>query len=257
MTTVGILGVGHLAGYLVPALLAGECAPRILLSPRNAERAARLAAEYGLTVAKDNDDLIRQSDIVLLSTRPADACTAIEGMPWREDHLLISLCAGVALADLSGAASPGETCRAMPLSSAAIGESPTALYPENGPARLLLARLGPVHSLPDEARFEVASVSGALHGWIFKLIEELTVWFTEAGLDEHEAREIVSQTLRGAAGMALAEPERSLEDILLSLATPGGITELGLKHLEDRKALTPWHEACAAVLEKTRGGGGS
>ncbi len=42
MTTVGILGVGRLAEFLVAGLCRHADAPAILLSPRNAARAARL-----------------------------------------------------------------------------------------------------------------------------------------------------------------------------------------------------------------------
>jgi pyrroline-5-carboxylate reductase len=42
--------------------------------------------------------------------------------------------------------------------------------------------------------------------------------------------------------------------MLEELATPGGVTELGLEKLHGEKAFEAWREACAAVLARTRRG---
>jgi len=45
-----VFGVGHLAGYLVAGLRRASSDIEIILSPRNVERSARLAARFGATV---------------------------------------------------------------------------------------------------------------------------------------------------------------------------------------------------------------
>ena len=62
----------------------------------------------------------------------------------------------------------------MPVSCAAIGRSPTAIFPENAQARELFERVGSVHVLPDEASFEAASALGAYYAWVFALVGEVS-----------------------------------------------------------------------------------
>jgi pyrroline-5-carboxylate reductase len=253
--TVGILGVGRLAEFLVAGLCRHEGGPEILLSPRNAARAGRLAESYGLTIAGDNGELVAASDLVLLATRPDQAESAVTGLPWHADRLLIDLCAGVPLAVLAPHCGPVMLARAMPMSAAMIGESPTCLYPDLAPARALFSRLGPVVALPDEAAFEAASVLGAYYGWVHGLIGTVARWTAEAGVDAATARDLTAYMTRAAADMVRHQRDLSFAEIVGELATPGGITALGLGVLEDRAALEAWQDACEAVFTRLRAGG--
>lgn len=247
---LGIIGVGHLASYIVEGLCATNDPPDILLSPRNAKRADALSKRFGIRIANDNHAVVRQSDIVILATRPPQALTAAADLPWRGEQTLICVAAGVSRALLSTVAVPATIVRAMPVSCVAIGESPTSLYPDDPNARSLLARLGPVIALPDEPSFQVASVIGAYYAWIYALAAETMPWLETAGIPPAAGRSLVLQAIRGAAGMMLAHPDDSPADMIRDLATPGGITELGLELLGQRGALTAWRDACQASLEQ-------
>ena len=65
MTTLGFLGTGHLAELMVRGL-AGQ-GYRLVLSPRNAAVAARLAAEHGCAVADSNQAVVDAADGVFVS----------------------------------------------------------------------------------------------------------------------------------------------------------------------------------------------
>ena len=71
MTTYGILGVGSLAGFVVQGLCDDVAdPPAVVLSPRNAETSAALAAAYpSVAVAADNQAVLDASDVVLVLLR--------------------------------------------------------------------------------------------------------------------------------------------------------------------------------------------
>lgn len=250
--TLGILGVGRLAEFLVAGLRRHEGGPEILLSPRNAARAERLAEIYGLTIAGDNGELVAVSDLVLLVTRPEQAESAVADLPWHADRILINLCAGVPLAVLAPHCGSATLARAMPMSAAMIGKSPTCLYPDLAPPRALFSRLGPVLALPDEAAFEAASVLGAYYGWVHALIGTVAGWTAEAGVDSATARDLTAYLTCAAADMVREQKDLGFPEILAELATPGGITALGLEILEDGAALEAWQDACEAVHARLR-----
>ncbi len=140
--------------------------------------------------------------------------------------------------------------RALPISCAALDESPTLLYPDLPQAHALFALLGHVHVLSDETCFTAASVLSAFYGWVYALLDETVAWTVQAGVPRQTARSLVLETVRGAVNMALAQPEEDLAAMLDSLATPGGITAYGLKVLRQKDALAAWTEALDAVLER-------
>lgn len=249
---IGIIGVGHIAGYLVEGLMRAGNPPRIMLSPRGREQAERLAARFELDVAADNREVVETADVIIVATRPQQVIEATRGLPWRPGQVLVSVAAGVSLRALAGASAPATCVRAMPLSCAAIGASPTSIYPAEPTVRALFARLGSVHALPDEAAFDAASVLGAFYGWMHALIKETAAWTASAGVPPAAARALVAETVRGAAGMVLARPEIDLAAMLDSLATPGGITSRGLEVLDGRDAWAAWTKALAAALARTR-----
>lgn len=250
LISFGFLGVGHLAEALIEGALASGLPTReMLLSPRG--RAESVAKRFGLAVAADNATLVDATSVVVLGVRPAQARTALERLPWRADQVIVSCCAGVAIADLAEAAAPARVMRAMPLTAASIGASPIPVHPDLAAARPLLDRLGPVLALASEDDFEVATVSAAVYGWVQHLVGRSTAWSAAQGLDPSLARRLTAQTFV-AAGRVIAESDAPIETLLAGLATPGGITELGLSVLADHGLPAAWDAAQAAVLDRLR-----
>jgi pyrroline-5-carboxylate reductase len=77
--TYGIIGVGAIGAAIVTGLCEGaQDAPSVVLSPRNASRAADLASRFrAVTLAKTNQDVIDGASVVLLCIRPAEAKSAL------------------------------------------------------------------------------------------------------------------------------------------------------------------------------------
>lgn len=249
---LGVLGVGHLATAIIVGLRRSGFAPSaLLLSPRG--RARDLAQRFGVPIAVDNRDLVERSDVVLLSVHPADAPAAVTGLPWRSEQIVISACAGVAMAQLPVA--PARLVRAMPLTAAEIAASPTVFFPDLPEGRSVLERLGPAIALASEADFEVATVSAAVYGWAQDLICRTTLWSIEKGAPPEAMRQLIAMTFV-AAGRLIAEKPDRMEQMLAELVTPGGITELGLGILAAADQPAVWRKACEAVLDRLTAGGG-
>jgi len=246
---VGIIGIGHLASYLVEGLRKASKDIEIILSPRNVEKSASLATQFGATVAKNNQAVVNVSDIIVLTTRPEDTRVVSEKINFQPDHTVISVAVGLSLETLKPLTTPATVVRAMPISCAAINQSPTLLFPDNLRARELLALLGQVHILTDESIFTPASVIGAFYGWIYALLNEIISWTAQAGVPHQIARNLVLETVRGAANMALNEPKKGLDIMLNTLATPSGITEQGLTVLRQHQGMSAWTFALNAVYK--------
>lgn len=250
---IGILGVGHLASYLAPRLIALTSSSRILLSPRGTATSQAIADKHGVEIARSNAELIERCDTILISVRPFQIEEALAGLPWRADHKVISLCAGVPCASIARHAGAAELVRAMPVSAGLFGESPTCMFPASDWAKPLLERFGPVIELGSEDQLEGASVVAAYYGWVQALIETIANRTSDAGLDADQARLLVSQMTRAAATVVRDTKDRRMDELVDELCLPGSITRHGLEKLRERDAFTPWEEAYDAVLDKLHG----
>jgi pyrroline-5-carboxylate reductase len=116
----------------------------------------------------------------------------------------------------------------------------------------MLATLGPVFPLSDEAQFTTAAAFGAFSGASFGWMAHIIGWFLAQGLPEDTARALIAATLRGNAEVLLRE-DRPLDEIAASVVTPGGISEMVLKSLFRSDGMTAWDEGLDAVLQRIRG----
>lgn len=255
MKKTGILGVGHLAKAMVHGLMRAQVPPGdLLLAPRGL--ATLMNGMYGIPLSYDNADLIARSEIVLLAVRPDAAVPALSDLPWRPDHIVVSACAGVAIERLQAVAGPARVVRIMPVTAAAIGASPTVIYPDLAALRPLLDPLGPVVPVDTEEQFEAATVHAAIYGWVQALIGQSAEWSARHGLPPGTARLLSALTFVAAGRLVALHPE-PMPELLRSLVTPGGITERGLEVLDGHGALDAWSTACDAVLTKLGGRDGT
>lgn len=243
---IGILGVGHLAGYLVQ----GAAGHDFVLSPGSGPKAQTLAAAHGCTVAAGNQDVIDRCDHILVCLPAQSGLGTLRGLIFAEDQSVCSAMAGVSQADLAQAVAPARACvTMMPGHANALGVGPSLLYPPDPDWAGFLAACGPVHELARAQDFETAAVFGALSGASLAFMARLADWFAGQGLDPALARQLVAETLRGNAEVVLQARE-SLAEICAGVATPGGITEQLVGDLDRDGALSAWAAAMTRVLHR-------
>ncbi len=247
---IGILGVGHLGGALAEGYANAGMTSEIVLSPRGRERSTLLRSTYGFEVAKDNIALVRACDVVIVATRPDVVINAIQMLPWREGQVLISAAAGITTGSLRGAVAPADAVRSMPVLASAINQSAIPIYPEHQVAIEALEHLGYVTPISSEDTFSSVSALGAWFGWLFALAGDTADELIDAGVDRQTARKVTADMMRAAGAMIADRPDRDPQDTLAHLATPGGITEVGLQTLKDANALESWRAALDAAMKK-------
>lgn len=248
---IGILGAGHLAGYLLEGWRKRQPDLPVLVADVVPARAAALAQRWGARAVTDNQALVDGSDLVVLAVRPMDAVPALRALRFRDGQVLASVAAGVPLAQLAPAAAPAAAVRVMPISSAAVNRSPTLLHPAQEQVQELFALVGDVLVVPDEQAFRAATVIAAFYGWLYALADQTVAWCVREGVPPAVAHPLVLETMRSTADMSLAKPQ-SIRELLDLLATPGGITRHGLDLLDRNAGLEAWTLALDGVLARLK-----
>lgn len=232
----GIIGTGHLAGFLVQGCRRLGAPYTFTVSPRGSTKAEALKGRYGVAVGASNQDVVDRSDLVIACVRPKDANAVLEPLTFREGQTVLSLMAGVTYADMAKLTAPATPAVGMMNGHAnALGFGASTVHPANDVAISFLSHFGSLHVFEDWPRYAVASAMAGVSGTSFGLLIELIRWFETAGLDDRTARLIVTETVIGSAEVLRRSPE-TLDALLAGLQTPGGITEQGNRHLRESGA---------------------
>ena len=251
MNTFGFIGVGELALYTIRGVRRGGYAETILLSPRNRDKAASLAAEYGCEVQVSNQAVVDNCDCVVIATRPVDCLQTLAQLEFKPGQLLISVVAGIEVDSLRSALPAGlDIVRAMPVSSAEVGASPTLIFPDNAVVRGFFDYCGNTIPVDNEDYFTQGSVLACVYCWFFALFETLVQATEGRNLPRPVSAELVMGMARGAAELALARLDTPPGEIATAIATDGTYSKLGLDLLQHKAAFEPWREACELLQQQ-------
>lgn len=253
--TYGIIGVGSIAAAIVTGLCEhAQDAPSIVLSPRNASRAADLAARFPTVhVAQSNQNVIDRSSVLILCLRPQDACSVLPSLNFSKQQAVISVMAGISMEALHELVAPAQNiARAIPLPSVAARDGATPVYPATEAAKALFDRLGSSIEVPHAVAFEATSASTATIAAHFAYLNTICQWLIAQGVSDTAARRHVASTFAGLAAK-LRGPERDFGKLARDHATPGGINEQFLGLLEQAHVFDAVDVGLNRVLDRLAG----
>jgi pyrroline-5-carboxylate reductase len=251
MKSIGFIGVGELALYTIRGVRRGGYENSIRLSPRNHDKAAQLAAQHNCEVQADNQSVVDNSDCVVIATRPVDCLQTLSELEFRPGQLLLSVVAGIEISELRKVLPEGlDVVRAMPVSSAEAGASPTLIYPDHEFVREFFNHCGNTIPVDNEDYFTQGSVLACVYCWFFSLFESLIEATQGPELPAPLSAELVMGMARGAAELALSKADSSPGEIATSIATDGTYSKLGLDLLQQQSAFEPWQQACELLQQK-------
>jgi pyrroline-5-carboxylate reductase len=205
-------------------------------------------------VQQSNQAVVDNCDCVVIATRPADCLQTLAELEFRAGQTLVSVVAGVDVATLRSALPADlDIVRAMPVSSAEVGSSPTLVYPDNAAVREFFDCCGKALPVDNEDYYNQGSVLACVYSWFFTLFETLVQANQGKNLPHPLSAELVMGMARGAADLALAKIDTAPGEIADAIATDGTYSRLGLDLLEQQAAFAPWREASEMLQAKLTG----
>jgi pyrroline-5-carboxylate reductase len=270
-TRIGIIGAGAMGGALAAGLLASGISPAaIRAADPDPDRRRNLAEEQGIRCGADNREVVEASGLVVLAVKPKQVTEVLRDLggaqnPSLSRPLWVSIAAGVSLSSLAADLPPGaRLVRSMPNTPALVGEGATAFVAnleateaDRTAARLLFEAVGKAWEAPDEELLDaVTGLSGSGPAYVFVLLEALGDAGVAMGLPQDAAHALATQTVLGAARLAL-ESGRNPADLRAQVTSPGGTTVAGLERLEAAGFRSAIRDAVEAATRRSRELGGS
>jgi len=243
LATIAFIGGGHMARALIAGLLRRSVAPaQIHVGEPQADARASLQREWGVKASADNADAAGGAGLVVLAVKPQQAAQALRALYptlMERKPVVLSIAAGLRLADLARACPPGTAVvRAMPNRPALLGAGVTGLYAppsvsadQRALAELVGAAAGRAVWLRAESELDVVTaLSGSGPAYFFLLAEQMAQAATALGLEPATAALLASETLYGAG--LLAHQGTALAEQRAAVTSSGGTTEAALRVLQ-------------------------
>ena len=247
MKKIGFIGAGNMAGALVRGILrAGRSTPADLWVSDAAEaQLRRLKRTYKVDGTRDNRELVRGSQTVVLAVKPQVMAQVLDEVrpEATPKKLFVSIAAGFPLQRLEQRlGGRPRVVRVMPNTPCLVGKGMSVAVAGSfaTPADVkwtlkLFSACGEAVAITGEALLDaVTALSGSGPAFVYYFAEALIDGGIRGGLSSQLATKLSFQTIAGAAAMLL-ESGMSPRDLRDMVTSPGGTTLAGLTALDQRQ----------------------
>jgi len=256
---LGFVGAGNMAGALARGWAAAHGEPgapeSMAFADADPDKARKLAEELGGEAVEGNVTLADNSDLVVLAVKPKVLDEVAPDLVQAGTPVL-SILAGTPLKALHEALPGIDLIRVMPNLGAQLrqGVLCVAFPNDTDDARRrrtteLLGLVGEVIELDESLIDAATAIMGSSPGYLALMAEVLVEAGVEEGLTEDQTRRMVAKAMSATGGLLEAHEPTELKQ---AVASPGGMTEAGLKALEERELRDALRAAVEASLEVAR-----
>jgi len=264
MNTV-FIGGGNMARAIIGGLLQQGVDPKsICVVEPQAQTAKLLENDFLITsfaAMGDARHKIEIAHIIVLAIKPQDFKTAAtelsKYLQATHGSVILSIAAGIQIADMSRWLEYSACIRAMPNTPALINQGITGLFAptcvsaqQRQYAQTICSAVGKVIWVPDESLMDaVTALSGSGPAYVFAFLEALQAGGEKMGLAPEIARELANQTLMGATALALQSSESPMS-LRHKVTSKGGTTAAALEVLDQHQWAAILQDALLAAQKR-------
>ena len=264
---VVFIGGGNMGRAMIGGLIKNGVDPQLITAvDPQPETIKKLATDLSVktfgSIAETEQEL-NHAQVIVLAVKPQDFQTAAKQLSSvlkkraSSQPVILSIAAGIQTSDMSKWLEYQTCVRAMPNTPALINQGITGLFAptyvnsnQRQLAQAICSAVGKVVWINDESLMDsVTALSGSGPAYVFAFLEALQASGEQMGLPTEVARELASQTLMGAAALALQSSE-SPTTLRQKVTSKGGTTAAALEVLEKKDWSGILQEALTAARKR-------
>ena len=251
---VGVIGCGSMGRMLLEKLSSNSelISGKLFVANRSYEKIADLAEMYNL--CQDNREIATLVDILFICVRPIDMKNVLEEIKnsLRKEQVIVSLNGSITFEQIENVCE-NKIVKAIPSVMAEINKSQTliccnSMVNEQDKAIMkdLLSCIGSVIELPESEMGMGSELVSCMPGFIAAIFNEICASAQKhTSLAVEEIVQMVLNTMIGT-GQLMIENNYSYQDVITRVATKGGITEEGVKVIQES-----FPQVSDAIFDKT------
>jgi len=239
MTSLGLLGCGHMGGALVRGAMSAKLLKPEHISIFDPDPAATRPLEaLGCRAAASPLEVLQNSQVIVLAIKPQifsklapEWKAAFSALP---EKMVISVMAGIRSMRIREVFPVNcKVIRVMPNLGLSVGEGGTAIAVDGlaesslQTVEALFRASGITARVSEDQLDAVTGISGSGPMYVFEFVEAMTEAGVRCGLARETAYALVKQTLRGSLAL-LENSKETPSDWTKKVCSPGGTTERAL-----------------------------
>ena len=231
---LGFIGTGKIASSVITGICNSSIIyENIIISPRNRKIANNLKKRFKkIKIAKNNQEIINNSDWVFLSVTPTVGEKIIKDLKFRSNQKVISFISTITLSQLKKMIKKKiDIVRAIPLPPISLKEGPVPICPPNKKVKAFFDKLGSAVEIKNEKlSINFWSTSGMMASY-YNMLDTMSVWLNKRGVKKLDAQKYVTSLFLALSKDAAINSNKDLKILVKDSQTPKGLNEQGLKEM--------------------------
>ena len=231
---IGFIGIGKIASSVIYGICHSKIKySNIFISPRNKKTSFSLKKKFNnITISKNNQEVINNSDWVFLSVTPEVGKKIIKDLKFRSNQKVISFISTITLSQLKRMIKKKvDIVRAIPLPPISIKEGPVPICPPNKKIKAFFDKLGSTVEIKNEKlSINFWSTSGMMASY-YNMLDTMSVWLNKKGVKKLDAQKYVTSLFLALSKDAVINANKDLKLLVKDSQTPKGLNEQGLKEM--------------------------
>lgn len=258
---LGFIGTGNMGAAIIKGILKAKFTSpeNIIAGDAIIEKTKKLKDEFGIRVSEENQEIVRDSDVIFICLKPDRIKEALSHLraAITSDKILVSIAVGVPITFFKSLLGDDrKIIRTMPNTPATVGEGMTLISSSTAVTleeltfvKSLFACVGKAEILDESLMTKVTALTGSSPAYAYMLIDAMAAAGRKYGIPERLVNTLAAQSVLGAAKMVL---ETGLKPDALKdqVATPGGTTVKAVDSLRKSGFAKRIERAMDACTEK-------
>ncbi|MFM7602047.1 MAG: pyrroline-5-carboxylate reductase [Pseudanabaena sp.] len=254
---LSIIGGGVMGEAILSRLIASSLylPSDVCVSDPMPERRTLLEKKYGVKVTPNNL-VAAEAEVMLLAVKPQSLNAAAIGLANAPANCIVSILAGVTLAQLEAMFPSKAIIRAMPNTPAQVGAGVTAIAANASVTKAQLdtvqkifGAVGTVVEVAESLMNAVTGLSGSGPAYVALMVEAMADGGVAAGLPRAIAMQLATQTVLGTAQL-LTETKLHPAQLKDQVTSPAGTTIAAIAQLEKAGLRSAMIEAVLAATHR-------
>ena len=229
----GFIGTGNIVSDVITGMNDSNIKyKKIIISPRNQKKAKQLKKKFKkITIAKDNQSVINDSDWVFLGILPKVGDKILPNLKFRNKQIIVSFMSTTNLTKLKKLIKTKSIIiRAIPMPPIRLGKGPVAIFPPNKKVKSFFDKIGQTIEIKNEKLSKnFWAISGTMASF-YELLNVLSNWLIRKKTNKLDAQKYVTSLYSALAELALLNSSKPLKN-LVNEQTPGGLNWQGVNEL--------------------------
>ena len=250
---LGFIGIGRIATSVIKGFCTSSLEDITLnISPRNEENSKALENAFPNVVRREsNQEVLDQSDYIFIALPASNAISVLEGLIFRENHVVVSFIAFLKHEELVKAVEPAKNVgRAIPLPTVEKHNCPIPVFKSNETIVQVLKHIGKPLQIDDETELHVLWTFTGLIAPFFDLCETLSDWAQSKGVKAETANPYIMDMYCSLASPSSQGVLPNFGALKKEATTPHGMNEQALKIVTEMRAHAYYKMSVDAIMDR-------